>query len=134
MQRHLRQASGSNFCDHCGVATRPAQIVCIACGCALRSVFASPKSKVAAGLLAIFLGFLGIHKFYLGYKKTGAIMLAVSIGTGWLTAGLGLAAMWLVGVIEGIIYPHHRRYEGWLHPECIADHRACTRHSADRSR
>jgi len=27
------------------------------------------KSKLAAGLLAIFLGTLGVHNFYLGYTK-----------------------------------------------------------------
>lgn len=31
------------------------------------------KSKVAAGLLAIFLGWLGIHKFYLGYLAFRAV-------------------------------------------------------------
>ena len=39
------------------------------------------KSKMAAGLLAIFLGSLGIHKFYLGYTKEAVIMLLVSLLT-----------------------------------------------------
>ena len=34
----------------------------------------TPKSKIAAGLLAIFLGWLGIHKFYLGYTGPGIIL------------------------------------------------------------
>ena len=37
------------------------------------------KSKIVAGLLAIFLGGLGIHKFYLGYTKTGIIFLLILI-------------------------------------------------------
>ena len=58
------------------------------------------KSKVAAGLLGIFLGALGIHKFYLGYSKAGVIMLLVSI----LTCGIGASVMGIIGLIEGIIY------------------------------
>ncbi|WP_264525683.1 TM2 domain-containing protein [Flavobacterium sp. N502536] len=33
------------------------------------------NKKVVAGILAILLGFLGIHKFYLGYNKEGIIYL-----------------------------------------------------------
>lgn len=36
------------------------------------------KSKVIAGVLAIIIGFLGGHSFYLGYKKIGLIILGVS--------------------------------------------------------
>lgn len=32
----------------------------------------SDKSPVAAGLLALFLGGLGVHKFYLGYTAEGS--------------------------------------------------------------
>ena len=35
------------------------------------------KDHVAAGLLAIFLGVFGVHKFYLGCNQAGFIMLAV---------------------------------------------------------
>lgn len=58
------------------------------------------KSKVAAGLLGIFLGALGIHKFYLGYTKAGVIMLLVSL----LTLGIGAIVMDIIGIIEGILY------------------------------
>lgn len=61
---------------------------------------APQKSKIAAGLLAILLGSLGIHKFYLGYTKSGVIMLLVSL----LTFGIGAAVMEVIGIIEGIIY------------------------------
>lgn len=53
--------------------------------------------KIAAGLLAIFLGSLGIHKFYLGYSTAGIIMLVISL----FTCGAVMAA---IGLIEGIIY------------------------------
>jgi len=64
----------------------------------------SSKDHVAAGLLGIFLGSLGIHKFYLGYNTAGFIMLAVTILGSILTLGLAAAVMGLIGLIEGIIY------------------------------
>ncbi len=36
---------------------------------------AQPKSKIVAVLLALFLGCLGIHNFYLGYTRRGIIEL-----------------------------------------------------------
>lgn len=62
------------------------------------------KDHVAAGLLGIFLGFFGIHKFYLGYYSTGFIILAVTIVGSLLTLGLAGGVMTLIGIIEGIIY------------------------------
>ena len=56
--------------------------------------------KVLAGVLGILLGSLGIHKFVLGYTKAGVIMLLVSV----LTCGIGASVMWIIGLIEGIIY------------------------------
>jgi TM2 domain-containing membrane protein YozV len=53
------------------------------------------KSKLTAGLLGIFLGGLGIHRFYLGYTKIAIIQIIVS----FVTCGVG--AWW--GIIEGIL-------------------------------
>ena len=64
----------------------------------------STKDHVAAGLLAIFLGQLGIHKFYLGYNTSGFIMLAVTIIGSIFTFGLAGGVMWIIAVIEGIMY------------------------------
>ena len=52
------------------------------------------KSKVAAALLAIFLGDLGIHKFYLGKTGMGVVYL--------LFCWTGIPA--IIGFIEGIVY------------------------------
>lgn len=60
------------------------------------------KSKVAAGLLAIFLGGLGIHKFYLGYTTQGIILLLVTIFGALLLIGPLITAV--ISFIEGIIY------------------------------
>jgi len=65
--------------------------------------------KIPAGVLGIVLGFLGVHKFYLGMNRAGATMLFITM-VGWLTGwlfGLGhllVSAMFLIGFIEGIIY------------------------------
>lgn len=43
---------------------------------------ASPKSRLAAALLAWFLGFLGIHRFYVGKVGTGILMIVTLGGLG----------------------------------------------------
>ncbi|MEU4091333.1 TM2 domain-containing protein [Streptomyces sp. NPDC026673] len=55
----------------------------------------SDKSKVAAGLLGIFLGGLGIGRFYTGHTKIGVLQLVVSVVT------LGFGGLW--GFIDGIV-------------------------------
>lgn len=62
------------------------------------------NKKMLAGILAIILGALGIHKFILGYQKEGIIMLVISVVLGIFTCGIGASAMGIVGLIEGIIY------------------------------
>gem|GEM_PF-2378854 len=42
----------------------------------------SSKSKLTAGLLAIFLGSLGVHRFYLGYTVLGIVQLLLCGGCG----------------------------------------------------
>jgi TM2 domain-containing membrane protein YozV len=66
------------------------------------------NKKMLAGILAILLGWLGVHKFILGYKKEGIILLAISlIGLATSCLGIGVFLVWgaaIVGLIEGIIY------------------------------
>lgn len=57
----------------------------------------SSKSRITAGVLAIFLGSMGIHDFYLGYTKKGVLHLILSI-TGILALP---SAAWAIG--EGIM-------------------------------
>lgn len=56
--------------------------------------------KIAAGICGILLGYLGIHKFILGYTKEGVIMLLVTL----LTFGFGGFVMGVIGIVEGIVY------------------------------
>ena len=56
--------------------------------------------KIMAGVFALLLGCLGIHKFILGYTGAGITMLLITV----LTCGIGGAVTGLIGFIEGIIY------------------------------
>lgn len=91
---------GQNFCPHCGAASAPGAAVCTQCGVA----FAQPvpagaqKSKMAAGLLGIFLGAFGVHNFYLGYTGKAVAQLLISV----LSCGVLAVASEIWGLVEGI--------------------------------
>ena len=57
------------------------------------------KSKVAAGVLGILLGALGIHNFYLGYTGKAVAQLLITV----LTCGWGSIFSGIWGLIEGIL-------------------------------
>ncbi|URM37732.1 TM2 domain-containing protein [Flavobacterium anhuiense] len=77
--------------------------------------YGQENKKVLAGILAILLGYLGIHKFYLGYTKEEIIQLLL---------GLAFGIGGIIGVIEGIIYltrddeefyqTYQIGYKGWF--------------------
>lgn len=97
--------SQKKFCFNCGQPTEAAQVICTKCGVGLAPSSApGSKNKLVAGLLGILLGSLGIHKFYLGYTKEGIIMLVVSLAGSFITCGASSVVVWIVGLIEGIMY------------------------------
>lgn len=57
------------------------------------------KSKIAAGLLGIFLGSFGVHNFYLGYTGKAVAQLLITL----LTCGFGAFVSSIWGLIEGIL-------------------------------
>jgi TM2 domain-containing membrane protein YozV len=63
-------------------------------------IAAKASNKIAAGILGILLGSLGIHKFVLGYNKAGLIMLLVSV----LSCGFAAFPIHIIGIIEGVMY------------------------------
>ena len=54
------------------------------------------NKKLVAGILAIIIGSLGVHKFILGYTQEGIIQIVITI----CTCGIG----GIIPFIEGIIY------------------------------
>jgi TM2 domain-containing membrane protein YozV len=55
-------------------------------------------TKLATGICAILVGWLGVHKFIIGANKAGIIMLVLSC------TGIGFPIMHVIAIIEGIIY------------------------------
>jgi TM2 domain-containing membrane protein YozV len=82
----------AEICPHCGVRVRPAATAHSQLD---PNIAYSEKSRLAAGLLGIFLGGFGIHRFYLGSIGIGILQIILTIFT------LGIASLW--GFIEGII-------------------------------
>lgn len=108
----------SKFCVSCGSQLEDNEVFCSNCGASQNGGDPSQqgngqqynnqafnnnmpnnnpqaKSKIAAGLLGIFLGSWGIHNFYLGNTSRGAIQILVTL----VTCGVG--GIW--GFIEGIL-------------------------------
>lgn len=102
------KGQGVNFCHFCGKPVNPQSNVCMNCGVALRNAsMYQPKSKIAAGLLGIFLGSFGAHNFYLGYTKkavTQLVLTIVGILLSCIIVGAVLAfAVEIWGLVEGIM-------------------------------
>lgn len=95
----------TSFCMKCGKPIDPNASVCLNCGYAIPRPFYQEeqnqgrKSKIAAGLFGIFLGSLGVHNFYLGYKGKAFAQLLITL----LTFGIGGVVTSIWGLIEGIM-------------------------------
>ena len=81
------------FCRGCGKEIHESAVTCPHCG-APQGKGKSGKSKVTAGVLALLLGGIGIHKFYLGAWGWG-IFYILFVWT-WIPA--------IIALIEGIRY------------------------------
>lgn len=95
----------AKFCSHCGAKLDDEAYVCIKCGVKVANdntekIRIEGKSKLAAGLLAIFVGPLGIHNFYLGYNSKGVAQLLLSTVGSCLLVGPFIA--WIWALVEAI--------------------------------
>lgn len=102
----------TKYCSACGASIDARAEICPKCGIRQHGpmpgntpgdpagIRQASGSKVAAGICGILLGSLGIHKFVLGLTTPGVIMLLVTL----LTCGIGGFPMFIIGLIEGIIY------------------------------
>ena len=104
----------SKFCSNCGSELKKGSSFCSKCGHKVeedKEVVAGevindengntyvPKSKIAAGLLGIFLGAFGVQNFYLGYtgKAVGQLLITV------LSCGILSFVSGIWGLVEGIL-------------------------------
>jgi len=104
---------GSAFCPRCGARVAPVvEQVGAVVGQSPATGEVSPKSRLATSLLAWFLGFLGVHRFYTGKIGTGVIMLILGVAAAlcWIGGFLGVLdenraepifGLWL---IAGVLY------------------------------
>ncbi len=98
----------NKFCTKCGKELDGSQLYCDSCGAETtekarvesnqKIVNPESKSKLVAGLLAIFVGTLGIHNFYLGYTSKGICQLLITL----LSCGLFAVGVMIWSLIEGI--------------------------------
>jgi TM2 domain-containing membrane protein YozV len=94
------------YCRKCGREIDDEAVICVHCGVPqtpLKQAVRDPlaKSKLAAGLLGIFVGAFGIHNFYLGYTGKAIAQLLLTV-VGWiLIFGPMVAGIW--GLVEGIL-------------------------------
>lgn len=68
---HEAHIAEHKFCAGCGAKIHRQARACPKCG--LPSYSGAEKNQTTAGLLALFLGGLGIHKFYLGKGGQGVL-------------------------------------------------------------
>ena len=65
--------TAAKYCNGCGKTIHQTARACPSCGAPQAG--SSGKSRIAAGVLALFLGGIGIHKFYLGKPLLGLLYL-----------------------------------------------------------
>lgn len=79
-------------------------------------VRSSDKNRIVAALLALFLGALGVHRFYLGRNTSGLVMLLVSV-FGIILLGIPTAIVALIAFVQFVLLllmsdeEFERRYE-----------------------
>jgi hypothetical protein len=96
------------FCPNCGKELSDQAQTCPHCGHPLKPVRAaggavvSPRSRLAALLFCIFLGYLGVHRFYVGKVGTGIAMIFTLGGLGiWVLIDLIVIATGSFKDIDG---------------------------------
>ena len=96
----LEKKPEEKFCHECAAIIRAKAEICPKCGVRQpggAGAFAttpSGRSKLAAALFAIFLGGIGVHKFYLG--RTGQGIAYILLCWTFIPA--------IIGFIEGVVY------------------------------
>jgi TM2 domain-containing membrane protein YozV/ribosomal protein L40E len=102
MSEATQKSAEEKYCSECGAIIRKNAELCPKCGVRqippppfnnLGAIAPNGRSRLAAALFALFLGGLGIHKFYLGLTGWGVFYL--------LFCWTGIPS--IAGFIEGIL-------------------------------
>jgi len=86
---------GTKFCTNCGKQIDEKAEICVGCGVRVeKNEQHQPKQWLVALLLSLFLGGLGIDRFYLGYGGLGVLKLLTLGGIGiWALVDFILIAL-----------------------------------------
>lgn len=92
------------YCRQCGHEIAEGSVYCTNCAAPVNDtpIPRVGKNRVVVGLIALFLGSLGIHNFYLGYTNKGLTQLLVSLVGGLVSCGIATIAMQIWALIEAI--------------------------------
>ncbi|NMC73633.1 MAG: TM2 domain-containing protein [Geobacteraceae bacterium] len=74
--------NGNNFCQNCGEVSVPGADICAKCGVRLARGAGEGRDWLTTLLLCLFVGGLGIHRFYTGHTVVGIIQLLTLGGCG----------------------------------------------------
>lgn len=71
------------FCSKCGKEINDEAVICVHCGCDTKNQSKKEgKSWLVTLLFSLFLGYLGIHRFYTGHIGIGIAQLLTCGGCG----------------------------------------------------
>jgi len=98
-------------CSECGKSVSDKATSCPNCGAPLRAIGLasglSDQKRSVAIVFAIFLGVVGGHNSYLGYKKRATLEFVLAV-IGVFTFPLGgcvlLFVLWIWGIVEALSY------------------------------
>lgn len=93
------------FCSNCGKELTEDIRFCPECGQQVGNIQSQsqpiimqmprqPKSRAIAIVLCIFLGWLGIHDFYIGRNTVGLAKILITLILGWFIIGLIIVSLW----------------------------------------
>jgi hypothetical protein len=115
----LQNQGNSFFCKYCGNQVIAAAVICPSCGAptgtGVASVpmalnmnthgYSNQKSRLIYVLLALFLGYLGIHNFYSGHILSGVFKLLLSF-LSIFTFGLTILLSIIIQIVEMCAVTH----------------------------
>lgn len=79
------------YCSNCGNEVHEQAVICVKCGCSIapfphtcppKDETISEKEALPVLLFCLFIGWLGIHRFYVGKTGTGIAMIFTFGGLG----------------------------------------------------